>query len=238
MTRPIFVKSPIDVAEYDKALARLELTNDTRFETEDGVLVVDAERWQVAQDYERYSWLTHNINLTSNNNEFHAEQFNDYADLPDKLGKVVELGCGVFTNLRLILPERKTTSVHLVDPLAQDYQAAHQHCTYADGTLVGHKVTVVSKPIEEWKTALKFDTLVMINVLPHCRDAMVVLDFIRKHMKVGGLVILGEAPREHPAALHYDAGHPIALKAHILDAFLDEFEEVYRNGYYFIGRVV
>ena len=238
MTRPIFVKSPIDVVEYDKALARLELTNDTRFETADGVLMVDAERWQVAQDYERYSWLTHNINLRSNNNEFHAEQFNGYADLPAVLGKVVELGCGVFTNLRLILPERKATSVHLVDPLAQDYQRAHPHCTYADGTLVGHKATVISKPIEEWKTTLKFDTLVMINVLPHCRDALVVLDFIRKHMKVGGLVVLGEAPREHPAALHYDAGHPIALKAHILNAFLGEFEEVYRKGYYFIGRVV
>lgn len=237
MTEPIFVASPTDVHHFDEALSRLEHTNDTRFETEDGVLEVDNERWKVAQAYERFSWISHNRNLETDRNEYHAEQFNDYADLPDDLGKVIELGCGPFTNLRLILVERKASSVHLVDPLAKDYQAEHPHCAYANDTLTGHKAIVVSKPIETWKTQLKFDTLVMINVLPHCRDAMAVLDFIRKHVKVGGLVVLAEFPREHPVALHYDAGHPLALKAHIVDAWLDGFEEVFRNGYYFIGRV-
>ena len=254
MTKPIFVASPTDVHHFDKALSRLEHTNDTRFETEDGVLKVDASRWQVAQAYERYSWLTHNVNLTTDRNEYHAEQFNGYADLPDDLGKVVELGCGPFTNLRLILPGRKAASVHLVDPLAKDYQAEHPHCTYTKGYLeteefyrnpdsgrnivFTYDVTVIPKAIENWKTQLKFDTLVMVNVLPHCRDACAVFNFIRKRVKVGGLVVLGEFPREHPAALHYDAGHPIALRAHIVDSWLDEFAPIYRNGYYFIGRVV
>jgi SAM-dependent methyltransferase len=237
MANPIFVSSPTDVSEGDKALDRLANTNDTIFETSDGVLQVDSARWQTAQTYERRTWLEHNLILTTDRNEFHQEMFGNYAALPDKLGKVIELGCGVFTNLRLILPERTAASVHLLDPLIKDYQAQHPHCTYKDNTLCGNPVTLVNSAIENWTTRLKFDTLVMINVLPHCYDALAVFDFIRKRMKSGGYVVLGEFPREHPARLHYDAGHPIAPKAHVLDSFLSEFVEVYRNGYYFIGRV-
>jgi SAM-dependent methyltransferase len=231
------IASPVDVSEGDKALDRLANTNDTRFETADGVLKVDSARWQVAKAYEQHTWLQHNLILTTDRNEIHRDMFGNYAALPVHLGKVIELGCGVFTNLRYILPERTTDSVYLLDPLVKEYQAEHPHCTYKDDTLCGNPVTLVDSAIEDWNTRLKFDTLVMINVLPHCYDALAVFAFIRKHMKSGGYVVLGEFPREHPASLHYDAGHPIALKAHILDSFLSEFEEVYRNGYYFIGRV-
>jgi SAM-dependent methyltransferase len=237
MSNPIFVASPVDVSEGDKALDRLANTNDTSFETSDGVLQVNEARWQTAQAYERHTWLQHNLILTTDRNEIHQEMFGNYSVLPDSLGKVIELGCGVFTNLRFILPERTADSVYLLDPLVKEYQAQHPHCTYKDDTLCGNPVTLIDSAIEDWNTRIKFDTLVMINVLPHCYDALAVFAFIRKHMKSGGYVVLGEFPREHPASLHYDAGHPIALKAHILDSFLSEFEEVYRNGYYFIGRV-
>lgn len=237
MSKPIFVASPTDVSEGEKALDRLANTNDTRFETADGVLKVDSARWQIAHGYERHTWLQHNLILTTDRNEFHQEMFGNYAALPTDLGKVIELGCGVFTNLRYILPERTADSVYLLDPLVKDYQAQHPHCTYKDDTLCGNPVTLVDSAIEDWNTRLKFDTLVMINVIPHCYDALAVFDFIRKRVKAGGYVVIGEFPREHPASTHYDAGHPIALKAHILDSFLSEFEEVYRNGYYFIGRV-
>lgn len=237
MTDPIFITSPTDVSKGDKALSRLERTNDSRFETDDGVLQVDHARWQLAHDYERHTWLTHNINLKTDRNEFHQEQFDNYEALPENLGKVIELGCGPFTNLRLILPAHPAESVYLLDPLAKDYQAGHPHCAYKDGTLAGHDVTLMATTIEDSNTRHKFDTLVMINVLPHCRDATAVLNFIRARVRSGGLVVLGEFPREHPAKLHYDAGHPLALKAHVLEDFLNEFEEVYRRGWYFIGRV-
>ena len=236
MTDPIFITSPRDVKKGDQALAALERTNDTRFETEDGVLQVDAARWQVAHDYERFSWLVHNTNLKTDRNEYHADQFNDYNALPENLGKVIELGCGPFTNLRLILPDHPAESVYLLDPLAKAYQQEHPHCAYHDGTLAGHEVNLMASAIEDSNTRHKFDTLVMVNVLPHCRDARAVFSFIRSRVRSGGLVVLGEFPREHPARLHYDAGHPLALKAHVLEGFLSEFDEVYRNGWYFIGR--
>lgn len=237
MTNPIFITSPTDIHEGGKALARLQHTNDSRFETEDGVLQVDEARWQVAKAYEQHTWLQHNLILTTDRNEYHRDMLDNYTALPDSLGKVIELGCGVFTNLRYILPDRTADSVTLLDPLVKTYQAEHPHCTYKDDTLCGNPVTLVDSAIEDWNTRLKFDTLVMINVIPHCRDALAIFDFIRKRVKSGGYVVLGEFPREHPANLHYDAGHPLALKAHVLDSFLAEFEEVYRNGYYFIGKV-
>jgi SAM-dependent methyltransferase len=236
MSDPIFVSSPTDVRKGDKALNALEQTNDTRFETDDGVLKVDDDRYAIAQAYERYSWLTHNINMATDRNEFHRDMLGGYAALPDNLGKYLELGCGVFTNTRFILPEHPAEKVYLLDPLIKDFVSDHPNCTYADGTLVGHDVEFVDKRIEDWNTRQKFDCIVMINVIPHCQDALAILDFIRKHIKKGGYVVLGEFPREHSAATHYDAGHPLALKAHILEDFLSEFEEVYRNGWYFIGQ--
>lgn len=236
MTNPIYVESATSVFHNDHALRRLQRVNDTRFETEDGVVQVDEERWKVAKAYERHTWLVHNLKLETDRNEFHQEQFDGYAILPDNLGKVIELGCGVFTNLRLILPAHQATAVYLLDPLVKEYQAKHPNCTYKDGTLAGHDVMLINSAIEDSKTRLKFDTIVMINVIPHCRDALMVFEFIRKHLKIGGHLVMGEFPREHPARLHYDAGHPIALKAHVIDGFLAEFNEVYRNGYYFIGE--
>lgn len=236
MIEPIFVQSAKHLWTGVEALSRLEKTNDTRFESEGGVLQVDDERWKVAQEYEHYTWLVHNTMLETDRNEIHQQAFDNYHALPDDLGKVIELGCGVFTNLRLILPGREADKVYLLDPLIKEYQNEHPHCTYADGTLNGHIVNMVDKAIEDWNTRTKFDTIVMINVIPHCKDALAVLDFIRKHLKKGGLLVMGEFPREIPANLHYDAGHPLSLHANILEAFIAEFKEVYRNGWYFIGQ--
>lgn len=236
MTEPIFVKSATTVYHDDRALEQLERVNDTRFETEDGVLKVDAERWQIATDYERYTWLTHNLQLTTDRNEFHRDEFDNYKALPKNLGKVIELGCGVFTNLRFILAEHQAEKVFLLDPLCEEYQAKHPNCTYKDGILAENEVTLIAKAIEDYKSRIKFDTIIMINVIPHCYDALAIFEFIRKHLNKGGYLVMGEFPREHPAKLHYDAGHPIALHAPILESFLSEFEEVYRKGWYFIGR--
>ena len=236
MTEPIFVSSPTDVSKGDRALQRLETTNDSRFETDDGIVQVDEARWEVSHEYERYTWLTHNLILETDRNEFHRDQLGNYDALPDDLGRVIELGCGVFTNVRYILPDRKADGVFLLDPLVKEFQAEHPHCTYKDGDLAGHEVTLVNKRIEDYNTRYKFDTIVMINVIPHCLDANKIFEFIRKRIKSGGYVVLGEFPREHPAKLHYDAGHPLALRSHVLEGFLSEFEEVYRNGWYFIGK--
>lgn len=235
MSDPIFVGSPVDVSHGEDARRRLATTNDTAFETKDGVLAVSEARWQQALTYERATWMDYNPQTSSDRNEFHAEQFGDYVALPGDLGNVVELGCGPFTNLRLILKDRTANSVTLVDPLIKSY-IHHPNCAYANEMLAGQDVTLVESAVEDWKTRKKFDTVVMVNVIPHCRDANAVLDTVRKLLKKGGLLVIAEHPREHPAADHYDVGHPLALKAHVIEAFYGEFEEVYRNEWYFVGR--
>lgn len=237
MYQPLFIESPLSIFEGDKALQRLQAINDSRFETEDGVLAVDESRWLQAQAYERFTWLEHNTMLTEDRNTFHREQFGNYEVLPKGIGKVLELGCGVFTNLQHILPGRTVTSVILLDPLIQEYRN-HPHCMYKDGLLAGYEMTLVNKPIEAWKTRATFDLIVMVNTLPHCYDALRVLDFIRSHLNPGGYLVIGEFPRVIPAALLYDVGHPIALRENVLEGFLGEFVQVYRNGWYFIGKAV
>src|SRR5690606_26450050 len=115
---------------------------------------------------------------------------------------------------------------------------SHANCTYADGTVNGQAVEMVNATIEDWTPAQQADTLVLINVLHHCKDARAMLDKVRTALRDGGLLIFHEPPREIDPLTHYDAGHPLAPHATFLSAFLEGFEEVYRNGWYFIGRKI
>lgn len=232
----IFVDSPLAVLFDSDAAARLAQTNDTRFATDDGVLTVDAARWQQAQAYERETWLTYNRDATDDRNGQHAAAFGNYATLPATLGDVVELGCGAFTNLRYIVQGRTVDSITLLDPLLNDYEAQMTHCTYKGWHLGETAVTGVASTIEAWETDRQFDTLVMINTLAHCHDAHRVFDTIRRVMKRGGYLVFHETARPAPVADYYDVGHPIAVEQWVLDTFLSEFETVYQQPNYFIGR--
>lgn len=232
----IFVASPVDVYYDEAAAARLQATNDSRYVTPRGILTIDTARWQQAQQYERATWLTYNLETTTDRNETHQDGFGGYAVLPDDLGDYVELGCGPFTNTRLIVPERSITSLTLLDPLALDYRREHPHCAYRDGTLAGHPVTVVTSAIETWQTNQHFDVVVMTNVLPHCFDAAAVFATIRRILKPGGWLVFHEAPRAIAPLDIYDVGHPLIVTAAVLDEFLGLFEPVYQQGNYFIGR--
>lgn len=237
MTEPIFVAAPDDVYYGDSALARIQATNDLEFLEDDGsVLTVSRERWQQAQEYARRQWMECNRGASNDRNDDHAAQFDHYKALPVDLGEYGELGCGPFTNSRIILKGRTADSVTLVDPLVKDY-LEHPYCAYKDGTLAGHPVTTVASTIEAWTRRKKFDTLVLINVLHHCQDTEAVFDKLLKLLKRGSWLVFADYPREHDPRRLYDVGHPLAPHAHTIDAFLDNFEEVYRNRYHFIGRL-
>ncbi len=232
----IFVASPIEVYHNAEAEARLAETNDaTYYEDGKGILSVPETRWQQAQRYERDTWMTYNLGSIDDRNGEHAERFGGYAALPQDLGDVIELGCGAFTNLRLILPDRKAASVTLLDPLLEAYQQ-HPHCHYKDGTLAGHPVKTVAKPIEGYNTRQKFDTIVMINVLPHCQDAHKIMHWIDVHLKAGGWLVFGEYPSVMSPNDLYDVGHPLRFTEAQLNEWISGYTEVYRNGSYVIAR--
>lgn len=237
----IFVASPVEVYRDAEAEIRLVATNDNRFETELGVIVVSQERWQQAQKYERDTWLTYNLEAQSDRNAEHTAGFGNYAALPMDLGEVIEIGCGPFTNVVHILEHRTQKSVWLLDPLVEDYEDKHPHCAYKDRLLGKFDVEVILAPTsaEAFGTiplTEKFDTVIMANVLPHCQDAMAVFATILHIIKRGGYLAFHECARIAPTADLYDVGHPIAPVQSVLDEFLDNFDPVYRNGDYFIGR--
>ena len=232
----IFVASPVEVYEGDAADARLRLTNDSQYATARGILRVDQARWRQAQQYERDTWLVYNLETATDRNEQHGVGFSGYAALPAALGDYIELGCGPFTNTRYILPGRTLQSLTLLDPLIEDYEREHPHCAYKGWRMGDYTVTPVPSPIEAWKPAQQFDTLVMTNVLPHGYDADAVFETVRKALKPGGWLVFNEDPRPLCPLDLYDVGHPLVVPQDGIDAFLADFEQVYRNGNYYIGR--
>jgi SAM-dependent methyltransferase len=234
---PVFVASPTEVWRGDEARERITETNDLQFAVDDNILQVSPERWQQAQHYERVTWMNVNPHYVSDRNETHAAAFDGYKPLPSMVGSLLEIGCGPFTNTRLILQRMAVAHITLLDPLIEDY-LHHPHCTYADGTLNGVAVETVASSIETYKTRKKFDVVVMINVLPHCYDAERIFERVPKLIKKGGWIAWAEMPIMPEEALDdvYDVGHPIKVRPDRMEAFLSQFKQVYRNGWYFIGQ--
>lgn len=232
----IFVSSPVNVAYDRDAEPLLAQTNDSRFATERGILKVDDERWQQAQRYERDTWLEYNLGAVSDRNEEHNVGFAQYQSLPQDLGDYIELGCGPFTNSRFIVGGRTLRSLTLLDPLIEDYEREHPHCGYKGWQMGGHQVTPVYDVIENWQPGKLFDTVVMTNVLSHCYDALAVFDTVRRILRRGGYFVFHEDPRPFEPMDLYDVGHPLVVTQAVIDEFLAEFDEVFRQGKYFIGR--
>lgn len=236
---PIYIESPTSIYQGAEAAEKLAQKNDSRFVSDDGIVKVDDARWQVAQEYERATWLVHGINNTDDRADQHRDGFNSYVDLPQDLGRALELGCGVFTITNTILAGgRIAQHVTLVDPLAEAYKN-HPHCTYREGYIQSVPVTIESVAIEQlelWPTQL-FDTVIMVNVLSHCRDGQLVLDIARRAVAPGGVIVFQETVHDFDPFDVWDAGHPLRPTQAFLDAFMSQFEGVYRGSdNYFVGR--
>ncbi len=233
----IFVADPITVYRDADAEKWLEQTNDSRFATERGILAVDEPRWLLAQQYERDTWLKHNLAASTDRNEQHTDGFSAYRALPQDLGDYIELGCGPFTNSRYIVTGRTLHSLLLLDPLILAYENQHPHCTYKGWQMAGHLITSIAGTIEALQLdEPAFDCVVMTNVLSHCYDAIAVLETAWRIMRPGGYFVFHEDVRPFTPADLYDVGHPLVVSQDVIDEFLSAFEEVYRNGNYFIGR--
>ncbi len=120
------------------ARERLQQKNDSALvDPVRGIVRVDPARWEEAQRYERLTWLRDARYCTSDRNEDHRIHFAGFGMLRGMhFDRAIELGCGPFTNLRLILPVCRVGSVTLLDPLIDDYPR-HIFCSYAGGRLEG-----------------------------------------------------------------------------------------------------
>lgn len=230
--------------------------SDLKYLTENGVVEVDRERWEEAQSYERGTWMSGDgLGACDDRNAEHCERFNGYEVLRDRrLPHVIELGCGPFTNARLVLPVlAHCADVTLLDPLLDSY-LGHPYCTYASGELCGVPATTVVSSIEAFEPPQAYDLLILVNVLEHCFSVPRVFDVVTSALRPGGVLVFAEAllrPEDLPRVVGnwYDAGHPIRLSTDYVTSFLHGsfrtlFEEFYeglcsqthRVDLYFIGE--
>jgi ubiquinone/menaquinone biosynthesis C-methylase UbiE len=210
---------------------------------------VPAETWKQAQVWERDFWFREQRNLKKygknyawrllsllgrvekyrgdDNNQWWAKQFENYSFLPRIAENVIEVGCGPYTNVRLVRKACQPKYVFLSDPLIRTYvnfpmTMVRELHRSAGAYLDDHALEDL--PFRD----AYFDVAVMINVLDHVQDAHACMRSLLRILKPGGYVIIGqdltneEDFRTHPDGMR--TGHPITLEAPWFDPYVAEFE--------------
>lgn len=236
MDNPIWIGSPVDVRRDEEALAALNDENDAKYwSDESGITKVDPERWAKAQEYERDTWMKHAPDASSDRDTDHLTLFDNYQTLGLFLGDVLEIGCGPFTQTRVIIRDRSASSITLLDPLLDDYRN-HPHCFY-NSLLPAPSLRAI--PAEDLADEAAFDTIICINVLEHVRDVDVVLGNIKRALRPDGVIVMGERTYDElDVTKLYDVGHPIRIKSSVLDSFKNGFSTLHEKDDYFIARKV
>jgi 2-polyprenyl-3-methyl-5-hydroxy-6-metoxy-1,4-benzoquinol methylase len=218
-----------------------------------GIHKVNESRWNLAQKYERKTWMEGQLTAKDDRNFEHLKRFKDFSSLDThipKIENIVELGCGPFTNVRLFQNFKNLKNITLVDPLLNDY-LNHPNCTYKGDTLNDINLTKISSPIEKLSDTQKYDAVVMINVIEHCFDVNLIFEKILSLLNQNGIIIFSDVYFKDVYTLAsnlYDAGHPLRLSEKKLNSFISEFipifderyEKLYnqewRDDIYFIGQ--
>lgn len=259
--RKIFVNEHVEMFEYGAAEPLLQKTNDLLHfnEKEQGIHKVPKDRWSTAQNFERRFWMEKNPSAKDDRNFDHFEKFDSFKSVQDKLKdkkSVIELGCGPFTNLRLMTNMFVNPQLVVLDPLINDYLNL-EHCTYKDGTINNIPTILANSTIEEfqpenrsYEMPAKFDVVIMINVIEHCFDVDRIFKKILDILNKDGIFIFADVYFNDVKDIItnlYDAGHPLHLSEEKMNTFLKKFKILYdkrfhglygqewRNDIYFIG---
>jgi SAM-dependent methyltransferase len=196
-------------------------------------LKVSEERWKQAQEFELNSWRRQNRWLQplaylitrrtyhkpgDDWNHWWAQHFDNYRFLPQTMHDAVELGCGPYTNIRLMLERCQMDHVFCSDPLAKHYTTLRY--SWLKKALKQKLIVIDDHPIEDCPFRDDFfDLVVLINVLDHVRDAVLCLQQAIRITKPGGIIIVGQdlTNVEDSIKTGDDVGHPIRMEAQDLD---------------------
>jgi SAM-dependent methyltransferase len=197
---------------------------------------VDPEQWQLAQAWERAFWFREQKNLAKfgknqiwrllaafgvvekyrgdDDNRWWANCFDDYSFLPSTAENVIEVGCGPYTNMRLVRKACSPKHLFLSDPLIRTYVRFKMTLVnelYRDASCYLDDHPLESLPYKD----NYFDLAVMINVLDHVQDANACMANLIRVVKPGGIIILGQdLTNQEDIDAHPDGmrtGHPITL---------------------------
>jgi len=238
----LFIDKNINVSQGNTAEKLIKEKNDSIYIKDNAILSVDRDRWNDAQHYERKTWMEMGLNLSDDRNYDHYERFDSYKSLVGyqnsyKISKIIELGCGPFTNVRTILPlMNNLKEIHLLDPLLNDY-LNHTHCKYKNKQMGVFDIKTFSVPIEEFNEDEKYDMVIMNNVLEHCFDINIIFDKIFNMLNKDGLFIFSDVyfiGNDANKMVHeiFDTGHPIKLSENYMNAFLNKFSKIYERDFH------
>jgi SAM-dependent methyltransferase len=218
------------------------------FTKESGISRISQERWQYAQVNEFSVWDGNNGG--NDRNEQHAEWFDHYGVVNgSKLGMILEIGSGPFTQTKTILDNIRKRgesllieSITLADPLMLLYHSRVPSCSYKSGSLEGYPTQFIAAGGEDLFLKPAYDTVIMINVLEHCRDVIKVLENLHAAIKVGGILVFGERWYdtkwnifEKDRKPFWDILHPINVKRKIIESLLSQYTPILRKDFYYEG---
>ena len=188
-----------------------------------GIHSVDRDRWLEAQHCEHRHWFGNEANTADDHNFENARWFAGFESIRGRhFPRAIELGCGPFTNLRIVARMCTIDSCDLLDPLIDQY-LGHRNAFYSKDRLsvlagstplygrlhkrlppfvtrlasrVGPSVPVrrtIASGIEDFEVEPGiYDLVVLINVLEHCWDADAVLRNIDLMMPSGGTLVFAD----------------------------------------------
>ncbi|MEM7116249.1 MAG: methyltransferase domain-containing protein [Chloroflexota bacterium] len=207
------------------------------------ILKVTEARWRQAQQFELHVWrqqsrwyrilmsrvlkLLHlkDFEFGDDWNRWWYEQFDGYKVVPRDIDQAVELGCGPYTNMRLVLENRTIRKVICSDPLAEQYLKMNGWLSSAYRKQL---IEVDSNPAEECPYENEScDLVLLINVLDHVQDAIVVLDNVFRILKPGAFFVFGQDLTDEIDMnnTEEDVGHPIRIHHDELDRWIaDNFD--------------
>ena len=230
-----------------------------------GAAAVPESLWRTAQRAEAAlgrSWGGAG-SPTHDRAEEHWRGFNNFACVPStKLGRVIEVGAGPWTQLKGMLhvrPDLQVDEFTVFEPGADGYVKNVQSCSYRTGRLETwagvapshHAFPVVVRSSGGellLQGAEAYDTLVSINVLEHVQDAFNYLQGLHSALRPGGLLVFHERFYDDAAVVQGDEYHPVRVKRAVIDTFLAAFDVVFNNcqhdydgrpgevGYYVVAR--
>jgi 2-polyprenyl-3-methyl-5-hydroxy-6-metoxy-1,4-benzoquinol methylase len=238
-----FINKEIKVFDGIEAEKFLKEKNDSQFIQNGNILKVSKDRWLEAQYYERKTWCEDGKFLKNDRNDEHEKIFgynNINLYLQNESISICELGCGPFSNVRLLKNYilKKIDKIDLLDPLINEYKKYNLNCTYKNNILNGHNVNTINLPIEQFNPIEQYDLVIMINVLEHCYNTDLIFNNIYNMLKPNGIFYLHDTiyeddKIESKVNNNYDAGHPIHISKSKFYEYLKSYKKLFRNS--FIG---
>ena len=217
--------------------------NDAKYIQDDKIIQVDHDRWLLAQQYEKKTW-DENFQLNDDWNHWWKEHFEDYSLVEEHLRdkkdiSIIEVGCGPFTNVRLIesiLAYSDIKRIVFSDPLLESYKKIP---CYVSSLFEKNHSSCYEFEQEQLESLYhkdeSFDLLICINVLDHVEDVTKCISEMKRVIKKDGLLVFGNdltdwTKRNNPSPEKaYDQGHAMRINEEFCDEAFSFFEPLMRK---------